>query len=165
MAVRGARAAAGDAGDRISRCHIADDDADRLRGISPGPEGDRLRRGRERGDRIPLGRQSSRSTAGAGGRIGSPTGRRDRHGRRACGARGQGGNHDDPNRLRGRRRSGQARSCRQPRAAWRQPDRVSIFSRVELAAKRLELLRELVPGAVRVAVLVNPANAAVPRPR
>jgi len=30
----------------------------------------------------------------------------------------------------------------------------------ELAAKRLEFMRELVPGAVRVAVLVNPANAA-----
>ena len=29
----------------------------------------------------------------------------------------------------------------------------------ELVSKRLELLRELVPGAVRVAVLVNPANA------
>ena len=30
----------------------------------------------------------------------------------------------------------------------------------ELTAKRLEILRELVPAAVRVAVLVNPANAA-----
>ena len=36
---------------------------------------------------------------------------------------------------------------------------VNFFS-AELAAKRLELLRELVPGAARVAVLVNPANAA-----
>jgi len=32
------------------------------------------------------------------------------------------------------------------------------FVNLELTAKRLELLRELVPGAVRVAVLVNPAN-------
>ena len=30
---------------------------------------------------------------------------------------------------------------------------------VELAAKRLDILRELIPGAARVAVLVNPANA------
>jgi len=33
------------------------------------------------------------------------------------------------------------------------------FFNAELVAKRLELLRELVPGAVRVALLVNPANA------
>ena len=34
------------------------------------------------------------------------------------------------------------------------------FLTAELAAKRLELLRELVPAATRVAVLVNPANTA-----
>jgi putative tryptophan/tyrosine transport system substrate-binding protein len=34
---------------------------------------------------------------------------------------------------------------------------INFFS-AELTAKRLELLRELVPGAARVAVLVNPAN-------
>src|SRR5262249_34666537 len=34
------------------------------------------------------------------------------------------------------------------------------FCNSELVAKRLELLRELVPAATRVAVLVNPANAA-----
>jgi putative ABC transport system substrate-binding protein len=33
------------------------------------------------------------------------------------------------------------------------------FLSTELAAKRLELLRELVPGAARVAALVNPANS------
>ena len=33
------------------------------------------------------------------------------------------------------------------------------FLAVELAAKRLELLREVVPAAVRIAVLVNPTNA------
>ena len=37
---------------------------------------------------------------------------------------------------------------------------INIFSG-ELTAKRLELLREMVPGAARIAVLVNPANATV----
>ena len=39
------------------------------------------------------------------------------------------------------------------------------FFNAELAAKRLELLRELMPAATRVAVLVNPANCPMPRPR
>jgi putative ABC transport system substrate-binding protein len=37
---------------------------------------------------------------------------------------------------------------------------INIFN-AELTAKRLGLLRELVPAATRVAVLVNPANAAI----
>ena len=36
---------------------------------------------------------------------------------------------------------------------------INVFS-IELAAKRLEQLRELVPGATRIAVLVDPTNAA-----
>src|SRR5215475_8288617 len=35
------------------------------------------------------------------------------------------------------------------------------FFNTELTAKRLELLREVVPGAARVAVLVHPANAPI----
>ena len=41
------------------------------------------------------------------------------------------------------------------RAATR---RVSIFTSLELSAKRLELLRDLVPGAYGCAVLLDPAN-------
>ena len=41
---------------------------------------------------------------------------------------------------------------------------INIFNS-ELVAKRLELLRDLVPGAARIAVLVNPADAALTEPQ
>ena len=99
--------------------------------ISPGPEGDRLCRGRERRDRIPLGRgpisigcrrwrpNLVRRQVAVIAAIGTPRG-----------ARGQGGNHDDPHRLQRRRRPGQAWSCRQPRPAGRQRDRHQFFQRL-----------------------------------
>src|SRR6516164_5349130 len=95
--------------------------------VSPGPQRRWLRRGRERGDRISLGRRTIRSTAGAGGRTGSPTGRADRRRKSRFGIGGQGGDHDGPHRVRRRRRPGQARTCRQPRPAGRQPDRNQFF--------------------------------------
>ena len=51
-------------------------------------------------DRIPLGRESIRSTAYDGGRSGSPPGKGHRHARQhTSSARGQGGNYDNSNRL------------------------------------------------------------------
>src|SRR5258708_7631802 len=78
MAARGPRAAAGDAGGWLSEHQGTRAGCTPLGRVSPGPERYRLCRARERGDRIPLGRESNGSTAGAGGRIGSPHSRRDR---------------------------------------------------------------------------------------
>ena len=64
-----------------------------------------------------------------GGRTGSPAGHRNRRERNHRGARCQGGNHDDPDRLYCRPRPGQARSCCQPRPAGRQPDGDQLFQR------------------------------------
>ena len=125
-----------------------------------------LRRGPERRDRIPLGGGPIRSAAGAGGRSGPPSGRRDRRaGGHAVGARGQGGDHDDPDRLRDRRRPGQARACRQPQPAGRQRHWRQHLRLPSLAAKRLELLHELVPAAAtRSPCSSNPNNAACIEP-
>src|SRR5262249_53022548 len=127
--------------------------------LSPGPQRDGLCRGRERGDRLPLGR-ADRPPAGAGGRSGAPAGRGHCHGRRLYyGAGGQRCNNDDSHRVRCVRRPGEVWSRSQLGAPGGNLTGINLLS-LELTAKRLELLREMLPAAARVAVLVNPANSA-----
>ena len=74
-------------------------------------------------------------------------------GEQRCGGRGQGGNDDGADRLRGRRRSGQGRPRRQPQPArWQHHWRASWLS-AQVGAKRLELLRQIVPKTTTIGML------------
>ena len=128
--------------------------------IPPGLEGSRLCRGRKRAIEYRWAEDKYDRLAGAGGRSGSPPSGRDRRDRRHAAALAAKAATttipivfsvgDDPVRL------GLVASLTRPGGNLTGID----FLTGELAAKRLELLRELVPGAARVAVLVNPTNAA-----
>ena len=63
-----------------------------------------------------------------------------------------------------RQRPGQARPRREPQPTGRQRHRRNYLHRHDLSAKRLELLRELVPGRAAIGVLVNPTVPATARP-
>ena len=71
------------------------------------------------------------------------------------GACRQGRNCNGADRVRQRRRPGQGRPGDKPQPARRQHHRREFFNG-ELGSKRLELLRQLVPKATTIGVLVNP---------
>ena len=129
-------------------------------GISSWPERDGLYRGREPDGSIPLGRESTRSTAGTRDRFGSPASRCDRHGRRRpSGVRGQISNHDDPDFFLVAEDPVRLWSGRQPRPAGRQPDRYQFAQYGGVGGEAAGTPARNGAGSHASCRLVNPANA------
>src|SRR5262245_5943494 len=104
-----------------------------------------------------MGGGGNGSTAGFGNRPDSAACCGACHHRKCCRPSCEDGNYDSPHGLCRGRRPSQAWSVASLARPGGNLTGINFFIG-EVAAKRLELLRELVPGAVRVAVLVNPAN-------
>ena len=137
----------------VSTRHAPDD------GIPPSPKRCWLCRGKERGDRLPLREWSHGSTFNPGRRPGGPARRRDRRdGRNRRGKRGLRCNHNDFDCVRKQRRSGRIGLVNSLNRPDGNATGVYVFQQV-LEGKRLGLLRELVPAAALIAVLLNPTNA------
>jgi len=105
-----------------------------------------------------LGAGPERSIASLGGRCGSSSGDRDCDRRPPACIRRQNGNLNHPDRLRVGIDPVQAGFVASLARPGNNITGVALIS-ADLAAKRLELLHELVPTAPLVALLVNPTNA------
>jgi ABC transporter substrate binding protein len=113
----------------------------------------RLDRGSHRRDRVSLGRGTRRARRRDRGRVRPAQGRCDCHLRNHTSPRGEKGDFGHTN-----------RPCDVGRSAWHRPrhesgatgrQRHGVIASADLAGKRLELLRELVPGLRTLAILAN----------
>jgi hypothetical protein len=91
-------------------------------------------------------------------RSGPLRGRRDRHVSQPGDSRGQDGDDHDPDRHDRRCRAGCGWAGGESRKPWGQRDGLTFdVDAAQLAAKRLEILQQLLPSVSRVAVLWNPS--------
>ena len=103
------------------------------------------------------GRRAAASARRDRGRVRPSQGRCHCHVGNPAGPRGKAGDIGHPDRLRGGRRPGRHRPGRESGATgWQRHRPVTPGDRI--AGKRLELLREVVPGLRRLAIVVNVGN-------
>ena len=114
----------------------------------------RLDRGSHRRDRVSLGGGAQRALRRDRGRVRPAQGRCHRHGGTRS-PRGKAGDIGHPDRVRDWRATRSAPASSQ---VWRDRAATSPACRIQptdLAGKRLELLREVVPGLRRLAIMAN----------
>ena len=117
----------------------------------------RLDRGSHHRDRVSLGRGTRRALRRDRGRVRPAQGRCHCHVGNPSSPRCKAGDISHPDRVRDGRGPGRERSRREPGATGRQRHR-PVEPDDRLAGKRLELLREVVPGLRRLAIIGNVGN-------